>query len=244
MFSPPIRPIQSSEIRRVDEVTTRKVVERVPSSLARTTDDVRITIGANARRLAQDAELPERTSDAPDWQFDEPAEPDTIPTFERPDVPLSGDPSEANAGLRASAQETPGSNTFANRALRALSTIEAAASGSLLTGTDDAEGVWDIEASSRVPFEVLQRAVTQATAGAEEGSEQAGYSPSEPVFLPPENGGKPFGRAVPFEFTPEAEERQEESRELTDTEVDEMISELAWELPVKEPSDRPLPVSV
>jgi hypothetical protein len=60
MFSPPIRPIQSSsEVRRVDEVTAVKhVVERAPSSVARYEESVRITIGADARRLAGSTERP------------------------------------------------------------------------------------------------------------------------------------------------------------------------------------------
>jgi hypothetical protein len=247
MFPPPIRPIQSSETRRVDEVTTRKIVERVPSPLAGTADGVRITIGANARRLAQDAEQPgEQTSRTPEWQLGEagePSESETAPNLSSAAFGNTGNRAQTDTALGATSDEEPSSNTFANRALRALSTVEAAAAGSLLTGTDDADGVWNADASARVPFEVLQRAVTQATAGSEEAAEPAGYSPNEPVFLAPENGGKPFGRAVPFEFTPEVEDRGAGSGQLSDGEVDEMMSELSWSLPVKEPSERPRSVS-
>ena len=50
-----------------------------------------------------------------------------------------------------------------------------------------------------VPYEALQRAVTEAESAQTAADTSVAESPTEPVFLPPENGGAPWGRAVPFE---------------------------------------------
>lgn len=50
-----------------------------------------------------------------------------------------------------------------------------------------------------VPYEALQRAVTEAENAQSGEHANTDAELTEPVFLPPENGGAPWGRAVPFE---------------------------------------------
>lgn len=49
-----------------------------------------------------------------------------------------------------------------------------------------------------VPYEALQRAVTEAENAQTDAPEGTKASLTEPVFMPPENGGAPWGREVPF----------------------------------------------
>ncbi len=252
MFPPPIRPIQSSEVRRVDEVTSRKsVVERVPSPLTQTDDGVRITIGAAARRLAGGRDQP---SAAPSG---EELERTAQTGFDEEEAARSGgvDGAVFRQVFAAATAERRGAvtpagerddadaeaNSFANRALRAFSAGETTPATNPLIGEDDAEVQWSAEDSAKVPFEVLQRAVTQATAlgeSEEPEGDMVSYSPNEPVFSAPENGGEPFGRAVPFEFGPSGDEgAKAQSMPLSQDEFDDVVSELTWSLPATEKTD-------
>jgi hypothetical protein len=250
MFPPPIRPIQSSEVRRVDEVTSRKsVVERVPSPLTQTDDGVRVTIGAAARRLAGGRDQP---SAAPSSEESERTSQAGFGEAE-----LSGASSVDGAAFRqvfaaatgerrgavtpAGESDDTEANSFANRALRAFSSGETTPTTSSAAGEEDGELQWSAEDSAKVPFEVLQRAVTQATAQGEpeeSDGDMVAYSPNEPVFSAPENGGEPFGREIPFEFGPSGDEgAKPPSMPLSRDEVDEVVSELTWSLPATEATE-------
>lgn len=255
----PIRPLQSTEVRRVDEVTPRKsVVPRVATPFAEPYDDVRLSIGDDARRLAygRDQASDQQQSGAEAAKtspvFDAPARKERASSFAQDEadsvftgatLPLAFQSEES---LDPFGSEGAESNTFANRALRAF-TASGAASQRDPVGRDSAfpegdnERLWSSEDSSRVPFEVFQRAVTDATGGT--GAARApssGFSPLQPVFSPPENGGEPYGRAVPFEdeevtdfaFGPsEAAPQSDVTSKLSKEAVDELIADLSWSLP-------------
>lgn len=273
MFSP-IRPIQSIEVRRVDEVMPRRnVAERVPSPFAETSEGVRITIGANARRLASEQpsdEAPRSTrgkapsggaeadteealaentagntrGDAPEVVAFGPPSSRELP-FKRDASTQSASPSSdrstAEASVAPPASTTDNEvNSLTNRALRAFSPTGVDANPT--TTEEEGERVWSAEESSKVPFEVLQRAVTQATASSEPAeTEVASYSPDEPIFSPLENGGEPFGRPVPFELEEDSPHPTEAASEaagddtspkrLTRAEVDKLVADLSWSLP-------------
>src|SRR5688572_12036979 len=127
----PIRPLQSTEVRRVDEVTPRRYVDaRVPSPLAETNEGVRLTIGDDARRLAygqnsppqqqragSDAppslsaiEVPPQTDGGTNGADDAPA------VFQGASLPLAFQSEDAEEGL---ASQPAGPSALANRALRA-----------------------------------------------------------------------------------------------------------------------------
>lgn len=73
-------------------------------------------------------------------------------------------------------------------------------------GADDIYPSEDVAESVRastiptdtVPYEALQRAVTEAENAETEAPEEPKAALTEPVFMPPENGGAPWGREVPF----------------------------------------------
>lgn len=259
----PIRPLQSTEVRRVDEVTPRKYVDaRVPSPLAETNEGVRLTIGDDARRLAygqsSSAQQAAPGSEAPPSvaAFASPPQTgegsvdaaDVQSVFQGATLPLAFQSEDADDAFGAPSNEP---NAFANRALRAFTSGGSAPRDAALRDSaprdsafpeDDNERLWTTEDSSRVPFEVFQRAVTDATAGATAGTPNraAAFSPLQPIFSPPENGGEPFGRAVPFEDEEAsgspfgAASTQPESGvmpQLSKEAVDELIADLSWSLP-------------
>lgn len=253
MFSP-IRTIQSTEVRRVDEVSPRKsVATRVPSPFAQTADGVRITIGADARRKAdgqEDASLGGReTPSIPlawgetELQTDSPSAPGEL--FQSTHSPKGNGSGQAVSVFGETGAADAAS--LANRALQALSpqgrgpSAEAGASAE-----DETAQVWNPEDSAKVPFEVFQRAVAQATAGTAKSTRPAA-SALEPVFSPPENGGEPFGRAVPFVeehsgppyVGTSANEDTESSSELSEGDVEQLLSELTWALGDAKTAERP-----
>lgn len=257
----PIRPLQSTEVRRVDEVTPRKqVAARVPSPFAETTDGVRLTIGDDARRLAygrgssfgQSATDDERATNAA-----------PVPTPGRGTSPDGGAESGVLQGAvlplafqsEVSAEQPPSglpgdANALANRALRAFTSGGSVQARSPETREssfpeDDGGRPWSPEDSSKVPFEVFQRAVTDATVGAAGKPDRAAsFAPMQPIFYAPENGGEPFGRAVPFEeeevsaASADAAPRDSAAgSKLSKEDVDQLLADLNWSLP--EQSVRP-----
>jgi hypothetical protein len=252
----PIRPLQSTEVRRVDEVTPRKsVAPRVASPFAETTDGVRLTIGDDARRLAygqnsQDEQA--AATDAPPTGSVE-AAPRTGEAvrssgsageaiFQGAALPLAFEVEDTNDSFEA---ETGATDGLANRALRAFTSsgfaqLDQSARSSIFP-EDENERLWASEDSSRVPFEVFQRAVTDAAVGTTNTQGRASsFSPLQPIFSPLENGGAPYGRAVPFEaedstelpFGAAASEPQSGvSSTLSKEAVDELIADLSWSLP-------------
>lgn len=244
----PIAPVQSTEVRRVDEVTPRKyVAARVGSPLTETEEGVRITIGDHARRLANRQPAPDDA--APSGDDGTPSSGvQTAGTAERlfrgSPLPLAFKSAEASLGQAAQGTDA---NELANRALQAFSVIGSAVNEG--RGPEsafaelEAERVFGPEETLKVPFEVFQRAVTQATArGGDSGSAKGSvFAPIQSVFSAPENGGAPYGRAVPFEaddpsgppYITAAEDTEESSssRTLSQDDVDQLISELSWSLP-------------
>jgi hypothetical protein len=125
-------------------------------------------------------------------------------------------------------------NSLANRALRAARFT----SGPVFSGAEGEKEMalsWSANDAAKIPFEVLQRAVAQAIVDESEADflpAPAAYEPGEPVFRPPENGGEPFGRAVPFEFGAKSPEEAEElSRLLSPEDAESVLSELTWSFP-------------
>lgn len=240
MFPPPIRPIQSSgEVRRVDEVTPVKhVVERAPSSLLPYEEPVRITIGVEARRLAGSSEraAAEEADDRQGLFTEEAIDSEGRPvnadiSFER----VFASKTSARASVNP-VDDNP--QSLANRALRAARFT----SGPVFSAAEGDEEValsWSPDETTKVPFEVLQRAVAQAIIDESEADflpEPASYEPGKPVFLPPENGGEPFGRAVPFEFgASNAEGAGKFSQPLSSEDAESVLSELTWTLPGTKP---------
>lgn len=252
----PIRPIQSTEVRRVDEVTPRKdVAARVNSPFVETEEGVRITIGDDARRLAYGR------GRAATLESGQTADETTSPTaasaaatkgasgerlFRGSPLPLAFQ-AQAAEGTNAGSD----ANTLANRALRSFGVISAAVNDG--RGTDSAfaelesDRVFGPDETLKVPFEVFQRAVTQATARPSSdvsAAKQRSFAPMQPVFSAPENGGAPYGRAVPFEEQeaggpPYIQEgapstdttASSAARTLSSEDVDQLISELTWSLP-------------
>jgi len=256
----PIRPLQSTEIRRVDEITPRKfVTPRVSSVLTETNEDVRLTIGERARRLAYGHGRTVGSSGQPPSDTDAP--PSAV--YTAPPSGLAQPVADAAAGVLRGVtlplafeteepNDAPGrqrdvsanrGEPFANRSLRGLTAEPFAqpriASGeSGFPGSDG--GLRDLAWSSRIPFEVFQRAVTDATAGADDQAHAWSSSPQQPIFSPPENGGEPYGRAVPFEDedvsevasgAPSLEPESEVLSKLSAEVVEELIAELSWSLP-------------
>lgn len=244
----PIAPVQSTEVRRVDEVTPRKyVAARVGSPLTETEEGVRITIGDHARRLANRQGQP--TQDGAPGS-DEGAPGSGVQATGTAERLFRGSPLplafQSNGSAPGQALDGADANALANRALQAFSVIGAAVNEG--RGPESAfaelesERVFGPEETLKVPFEVFQRAVTQATArGSESGSAKgAAFAPIQSVFSAPENGGAPYGRAVPFEaddpsgppyITAEDSEESSATRTLSQEDVDQLISELSWSLP-------------
>lgn len=257
----PIRPLQSTEVRRVDEVTPRKhVAARVPSPFAETTDGVRLTIGDDARRLAyrRGSSFEQSTAE------DRPANPALVPSRgTSPDGEAEGGllqgaalplAFQSEVSAEQPATGSPGdANALANRALRAFTSggsTQARSSEVRESSFPEDEGgrPWGPEDSSKVPFEVFQRAVTDATAGvaASKPDRAANYSPLQPIFYAPENGGEPFGRAVPFEEEDVSASTSDPSgrdsaagSKLSKEDVDQLLADLNWSLPEQSvPSSR------
>lgn len=265
----PIRPLQSTEVRRVDEITPHKlVIPRVHTSLSETNEDVRLTIGEDARRLAygqgssaghssehsgehSGGELPARSAAVVSAPASQVAEPEAG----QDDGPLRGAAlpfafeNDEPIDARSAVSEEP--NALANRALRAFTfsglpqTAPHSSTRESAFPEDEAGAVWDSEHPSKVPFEVFQRAVTDATPDAQ--TRGAAFSPLQSIFSPPENGGQPYGRPVPFEadeargssFSATSNQPPPDSTSgLSEEAVDELISELSWSLP-EQHSGRP-----
>lgn len=264
----PIRPLQSTEIRRVDEITSRKfLTPRVPSVLTETSEDVRLTIGERARRLAygqgrtagSSAHAPSEPDARPSAVHAPP--PSAVPrsiadatadVLRAVTLPLAFETDESGDGFGYEphvreldvGESDAGSEPFSNRMLRGL-TAEPFAGPRVASGESGFPGsnggFGDLAWSSRIPFEVFQRAVTEATAGADPAGHAWNVAPLEPVFSPPENGGEPFGRAVPFEeegvAASGAPSLQPESgvvSKLSAAEVEDLIAELSWSLPERQ----------
>lgn len=237
----PIAPVPSTEVRRVDEVTPRKyVAARVGSPLTETEEGVRITIGDHARRLAN---RQQQTDQDGAGGSDDKATAAGVPATGGAERLFRGSPLPLAFQSQGAAGQAADDNDLANRALQALSVIGAAVNEG--RGPESAfaelesERVWGPEETLKVPFEVFQRAVTQATArgGVTASAKGTTFSPIQSVFSAPENGGAPYGRAVPFEAEessgpPYLESADESSapRTLSQEDVEQVISGLSWSL--------------
>jgi hypothetical protein len=250
----PIRPLQSTEVRRVDEITPRKYVAApVSSPFDETNEGVRLSIGDDARRLAYSQRESTGRRQSPAEAPASASGLDTAPSVE----PASTEPAKPvlqGVALPFAFQneatdedfgpQPAGPNAFANRALRAFTSSRSAPQGNAVRDSafpeDEGERPWASEESSRVPFEVFQRAVTDATAGASGTQTRSSFSPLKQIFSPPENGGEPYGRAVPFEDeqslempfgTGSGQPQSGVMPKLSQEAVDELIADSSWSLP-------------